>query len=89
MVFARQIRIEIPIFDMPCGRRKAGLNQYSIFCNAVACMVFARQIPIGNVTSIDTSKENACVYTFEQEFSTSLLHMRPIGFKSSTYYTQM
>jgi hypothetical protein len=41
--------------------------------------------------SLDTLKinKNACVYTFEQEVSTSLLHMRPIGFKSSTYYTQM
>jgi hypothetical protein len=52
--------------------------------------VVARQILIGNVIkSWYTKRKNACVYTFEQEFSTSLLHMRSIGFKSSAYYTQM
>ncbi len=51
--------------------------------------VFARQILIGNMTeSWYIKRKNACVYTFEQEFSPSLLHMRPIGFKSSAYYTQ-
>jgi hypothetical protein len=64
--------------------------------------VFARQVPI-NVAfftmpwawflqdrfwSVIWLSLDTCVYTFEKEFSTSILHMRPIGFKSSAYYTQ-
>ncbi len=65
VVFARQVRINIPFFAMPWH-----------------AWFLQDRFQLVMWPSLDTSKQNACVYTFEQEFSTSLLHMRPIGFKS-------
>jgi hypothetical protein len=64
------------------GFCKAGSNQCCIFHNALAQFLQDR------FWSVIWPSLDTCIYTFEKEFSTSILHMRPIGFKSSAYYTQ-
>jgi hypothetical protein len=77
MVFARETWIEILIFEMPCGLCKAGSNQCCSFHNALACMVFARQIPIGNVTEswyIKKNKKCMCLQIWTRGLNFSLAH---------------